>query len=41
MVLLDPDGNPADEGEICIDLATHRPTGLMTGYADDAEKTAE
>ena len=40
MVLLDPDGQPADEGEICIDLA-HRPTALMTGYADDAEKTAE
>jgi len=40
MVLLDPDGKPGEEGEICIDLA-HRPTALMTGYADDAEKTAE
>ncbi len=40
MVLLDPDGQPADEGEICIDLA-HRPTALMTGYADDPDKTAE
>ena len=40
MVLLDPDGKSADEGEICIDLA-HRPTALMTGYADDPEKTAE
>jgi acetyl-CoA synthetase len=40
MVLLDPDGQPAEEGEICIDLA-HRPTALMNGYADDADKTAE
>ena len=40
MVLLDADGQPADEGEICIDLA-HRPTALMNGYADDADKTAD
>jgi acetyl-CoA synthetase len=40
MVLLNADGEPANEGEICIDLA-HRPTALMNGYADDAEKTAE
>ena len=40
MVLLNADGEPADEGEICIDLA-HRPTALMNGYADDADKTAE
>ena len=40
MALLDPDGKPADEGEICIDLA-HRPIALMNGYADDADKTAE
>jgi len=40
IVLLDPDGKPADEGEICIDLA-HRPTALMNGYADDTDKTAE
>jgi acetyl-CoA synthetase len=40
IVLLDADGKPADEGEICIDLAK-RPTPLMDGYADDAEKTAE
>jgi acetyl-CoA synthetase len=33
-----PDDKPADEGEICIDLAP-RPTGLMTGYAGDADKT--
>ncbi|MCX7203085.1 MAG: AMP-binding protein [Burkholderiales bacterium] len=40
IVLLDPDGKPADEGEICIDLRT-RPTPLMDGYADDTAKTAE
>ncbi len=40
IVLLDPDGQPADEGEICIDLS-RRPLALMTGYADDPEKTAE
>jgi len=40
IVLLDPDGQPADEGEICIDLA-YRPTALMNGYADDTDKTAE
>ena len=40
IVLLDADGKPADEGEICIDLA-RRPISLMTAYADDAEKTAE
>jgi acetyl-CoA synthetase len=40
VVLLDPDGRPADEGEICIDLS-RRPPSLMQGYADDPEKTAE
>lgn len=40
IALIDADGKPADEGEICIDLA-HRPTALMTGYADDPAKTAE
>ncbi|WP_051388096.1 AMP-binding protein [Saccharopolyspora rectivirgula] len=39
--LLDPvTGEPADEGEICLSLAP-RPVGLMTGYADDEERTAE
>ena len=38
--LIDADGKPANEGEICIDLA-HRPIALMNGYADDADKTAE
>ena len=40
IVLLDADGKPADEGEISIELA-ERPTGLMTGYRDDAERTAD
>ena len=40
IVLLDADGQPADEGEICIDL-TRRPLALMDGYADDPDKTAE
>ena len=39
IVLVDADGQPSDEGEICIDLA-RRPLGLMDGYADDEEKTA-
>jgi acetyl-CoA synthetase len=40
VVLLDPDGREADEGEIALDLSP-RPLGLMTGYRDDAERTAE
>jgi len=40
IVLLDADGREAEEGEVCIDLA-ERPTGLMAGYLDSAEKTAE
>ncbi|KNB53406.1 AMP-binding protein [Streptomyces caatingaensis] len=41
VVLLDPvTGEPGDEGEICLDLAT-RPVGLMTGYEGDPERTAE
>jgi acetyl-CoA synthetase len=40
VVLLDADGRPADEGEICIDLS-RRPLALMDGYADDPDKTAE
>jgi acetyl-CoA synthetase len=39
MALLDNDGQPADEGEICIDLA-HRPVGLMPGYLDDEALTS-
>jgi acetyl-CoA synthetase len=40
VVLLDPDGQPAEEGEISLRL-TPRPTGLMLGYKDDPGKTAE
>jgi acetyl-CoA synthetase len=40
VVLVGPDGNPADEGEICLALDP-RPLGLMSAYADDAEKSAE
>jgi len=40
IALLDVDGKEADEGEVCIDLR-HRPTGLMAGYQDSAEKTAD
>jgi acetyl-CoA synthetase len=40
VVLLDADGKEADEGEITLDLSP-RPLGLMTGYRDDAERTAE
>ncbi|MEO6625243.1 MAG: AMP-binding protein [Burkholderiaceae bacterium] len=40
IVLLDADGKPADEGEICIDLA-QRPIGLMDCYFGDDEKTAD
>ena len=38
--LLDVDGNPADEGEICLSLSP-RPIALMLGYQDDDEKTSE
>jgi acetyl-CoA synthetase len=40
VVLLDPDGQEADEGEIALDLSP-RPLGLMTGYRDDPDRTAE
>ncbi|MEV5508315.1 AMP-binding protein [Streptomyces orinoci] len=41
VVLLDPvTGRPAEEGEICLDLAS-APVGLMTGYAGEPERTAE
>jgi acetyl-CoA synthetase len=40
IALLDVDGKEADEGEVCIDLR-QRPTGLMAGYQDSAEKTAD
>ncbi len=40
IALVDASGVPSDEGEICIDLS-RRPVGLMTGYADDDERTDE
>ncbi|WP_028927341.1 AMP-binding protein [Pseudonocardia acaciae] len=33
-------GRPAEEGEICLDLAA-RPLGLMVGYRDDADRNSE
>ena len=40
VVLLDPEGKPAGEGEICLDLV-RRPLGLMECYAGDEGKTEE
>lgn len=40
IALLDADGKPADEGEICIDLRD-RPLSLMAGYQDSAEQNAQ
>jgi acetyl-CoA synthetase len=41
VVLVDPvTGEPADEGEICIDLA-ERPLSLMVGYHGDSERNDE
>ncbi len=41
VALIDPaTGEPADEGEICLDLS-RRPLGLMVGYHGDAQRTAE
>ena len=40
VVLVSADGAVGDEGEICLDLA-RRPVGLMQGYLDDEERSAE
>src|SRR3954471_16290469 len=41
VVLVDPvTGEPADEGEICLDLS-QRPLGLMVGYRDDEDRTSD
>ncbi|ONK11066.1 AMP-binding protein [Streptomyces sp. MP131-18] len=41
VALIDPvTGQEGDEGELCLDLSA-RPLGLMTGYRDDPERTAE
>lgn len=39
--LLDANGKPAEEGEVCLALSPQRPVGLMRGYRGNAEKTAE
>ena len=38
LLVLDADGMPTDEGEICLDLNEERPAGLMQGYADTEGK---
>jgi acetyl-CoA synthetase len=38
VTLLDPAGNEAEEGEVCLPLAA-RPLGLMPGYEDDESRT--
>lgn len=43
IVLLDENDKPVpvgDEGEICVKLDPFRPTGLFSGYLQEAEKTA-
>ncbi len=41
IVLVDPiSGEPADEGEICVDLS-RSPVSLMTGYRGDPDRQAE
>jgi acetyl-CoA synthetase len=40
VALVAADGSVGDEGEICLSLK-ERPVGLMQGYLDDPEKTAE
>lgn len=40
VVLIGPEGAPAEEGEICLPLSP-RPIGLMVGYLDDVEKNAD
>jgi len=38
VLILDADGMPRSEGEICLDLNGERPAGLMQGYADASGK---
>jgi acetyl-CoA synthetase len=40
VVLLDVNGQESDQGELCLPLAA-RPLGLMDGYIDSQERTAE
>lgn len=39
-VLLDPDGQVAAEGEVCLPLGAERPAGLMLGYEVEGRMTA-
>ncbi len=41
VTLLDPDGAPVEEGEVALPLDGERPAGLMRGYANHAEATAQ
>ncbi len=38
VLILDADGMPRSEGEVCLDLRGERPAGLMQGYADVSGK---
>jgi acetyl-CoA synthetase len=39
ITLVDPvTGEPADEGEICVDITPQRPVGLMVGYSGDHDR---
>ncbi len=38
VLILDADGAPRSEGEVCLDLRGERPAGLMQGYADASGK---
>ncbi len=39
ITLVDPiTGEPADEGEICVDMSPERPVGLMVGYHGDHDR---
>jgi acetyl-CoA synthetase len=40
VLILDADGAPRNEGEICLDLRGEKPAGLMQGYADASGKLA-
>lgn len=40
IALLDRDGQPGTEGEVCLALTPERPVGLMQGYLEAPEDTA-
>lgn len=41
VTLLDPDGAPVEEGEVALPLEGERPAGLMRGYSNHADATAQ